>query len=170
MTKAFGKIDILVNNAGVFEMRPLDQIDNAHYEKIFGVNVKGVVTTTAAAVPHITDGGRIISISSVAAKASMPGASIYSATKAALDALTRIWAQELGKRKITVNGVAPGATITDMLQSGNDQQMIDMFISKTALGRLGEPADIAELVAFLASDDARWITGQTIICDGGIAF
>lgn len=168
VSKTFGKIDILVNNAGVFEMKTLDQVDENHYQRIFDVNVKGVITTTAAALPHLRDGGRVISISSVAAKATMPGASVYSATKAALDALTRIWAQELGKRQITVNAVAPGTTVTDMLEAGLSEDMKQMFISKTALGRLGEAKDIADVVTFLASDDSRWVTGQTIVADGGL--
>ncbi len=168
VSKTFGKIDILVNNAGVFEMRPIDQIDADHYQRIFDVNVKGVITTTVAALPHMSDGGRIINLSSVAAKSTMPGASVYSATKAAIDALTRIWAQELGKRKITVNAVAPGTTVTDMLEAGLSEDMKQMFIAKTALGRLGEASDIADVVAFLASDDSRWVTGQTIISDGGL--
>jgi 3-oxoacyl-[acyl-carrier protein] reductase len=99
----------------------------------------------------------------------MGGGSVYSATKAALDTLTRIWAQELGKRKITVNAVAPGATVTDMLEQGLPEEMKQLFIAKTALGRLGEPEDIADVVAFLASDDARWVTGHSISCDGGMA-
>jgi len=169
VSKTYGKIDILVNNAGVFEMRPIDQIDVDHYQRIFDVNVKGVITTTVAVLPHISDGGRIINLSSVASKSAMPGASVYSATKSAIDTLTRIWAQELGKRKITVNAVAPGATVTDMLTAGLNEDMKQMFISKTALGRLGETSDIADVVAFLASDDSRWVTGQTIVTDGGLA-
>jgi len=170
VNKTFGKIDILVNNAGVWEMKPLEQIDLEHYERVFDVNVKGVIATTTAALPYISDGGRIINISSVAAKSTMPGSSIYSATKAAVNALTRVWAQELGKKKITVNAVAPGATVTDMLLSGLNEELKQMFITKTALGRLGEAGDIAGLVAFLASDDARWVTGQIIDCDGGLVF
>ena len=168
VNKKFGKIDILVNNAGVFEMKPIDQIDEEHYQRVFDVNVKGVITTTVAALPHISDGGRIINISSVVTKITMPGASIYSATKAALDTLTRIWAQELGKRKITVNNVAPGTTGTDMLLQNMGEEAKEMFASKTALGRLGEPSDIADVVAFLASEDSRWVTGQSIASDGGL--
>lgn len=168
VVKAYGKIDILVNNAGVSSARPIDQVDIAHYDEIFDVNVKGVVATTIAALPHFNDGGRIINISSGVAEVTVPGFSIYSATKAALNTLTRIWAQDLGARHITVNGVAPGATATDMLESAMPQEARAHMVSKTALGRLGEPADIADVVAFVASDDARWITGQTIRADGGI--
>lgn len=168
INKAFGKIDILVNNAGIWETSPIDHINLDQFQRLFDVNVKGVVATTIAALPHMNDGGRIINISSGAAKVTMPGTSLYSATKAALDTLTRIWAQDLGKRMITVNGIAPGTTATEMLEQALSEEVKQMMITKTALGRLGEPQDIADAVAFLASSDARWITGQTIGVDGGI--
>jgi 3-oxoacyl-[acyl-carrier protein] reductase len=166
--KAFGKIDILVNNAGIFEMGPIDQVDISQYDRVFNVNVRGVIATTIAALPHINDGGRVISISSGVSRATLPGASIYSATKSALDTLTRIWAQDLGKRHITVNNVAPGTTFTDMLNNGLPPEAQQAMISKTPLGRLGEPDDIANVVAFLASKDSGWVTGQTIGADGGL--
>lgn len=168
VVKTFGRIDILVNNAGVFEMKSIEDLDLAHYDRLFNVNVKGVIATTIAALPKLSDGGRIINISSGAAKATMVGGSVYSATKAALETLTRIWAQDLGKRRITVNAVAPGTTLTDMLEAGLPEEMKQMYIGKTALGRLGEPSDIADVVTFLASEEARWVTGQTINADGGI--
>lgn len=166
--KELGSLDILVNNAGVFEAAPIDQADIDHYNRVFDVNVKGVIATTIAALKKMNDGGRIINISSGAAKISFAGASVYSATKAALDTLTRVWAQDLGSRRITVNGVAPGTTETDMLNAGLPAEMIPQMIAKTALGRLGQPDDIAAVVAFLASEDGRWVTGQTIGADGGI--
>lgn len=165
-----GKIDILVNNAAIFEGGPIDQVGLDQYQRLFDTNVKGVVATTLAALPHINDGGRIINISSGAARASLGGFSLYSATKAALEALTRVWAQDLGKRNITVNAIAPGVTVTDMMESGLDKNMQAHFVSKTALARLGQPADIADAVAFLASDDSRWVTGKTIDADGGLTF
>lgn len=167
--KTFGKLDILVNNAGVFEMLPIDQVNLEHFDRVFNVNVRGVVAATIAALPKLSDGGRIITISSVAGKTAMAGASVYSATKAAIDTLTRVWAQELGARRITVNNVAPGATSTDMLDAGLNEEMKQYMISKTALGRLGEPGDIADAVAFLASNEGGWLTGQTIYSDGGIS-
>lgn len=163
-----GKIDILVNNAGVFDYSPLDQIDLDHYHRVFDVNIAGVIATTTAALKLLQNGGRIINISSVAADAPMKGASVYSASKAALDTLTRVWAQELGERQITVNGVAPGTTATDMYNQALDDAAKQQYISKTALGRVGEPEDIAAVVAFLASPDGQWVTGQTIRADGGI--
>lgn len=165
--KEFGKIDILVNNAGVFETQTLESITLDHYQRIFDVNVKGVIASTIAAIKKISDGGRIISISSIAAKSSAPGFSVYSASKAALDTLTRVWAQELGARKITVNAVAPGATASDMYDSV-PEEIKRNFIAKTALQRIGQPDDIAAIVAFLASEDGRWITGQAIVADGGM--
>jgi 3-oxoacyl-[acyl-carrier protein] reductase len=166
--RTFGNIDILVNNAAVWDAAPIDQIDVDHYDRVFDTNVKGVIATTMAALPYIKKGGRIINISSVAAEGTMPTASVYSASKAALNTLTRIWAQELGPKQITVNGVAPGTTATDMLLQALTEDVKKEFISKTALGRLAEPIDIARVVAFLASDEASWITGQTIRADGGI--
>jgi 3-oxoacyl-[acyl-carrier protein] reductase len=166
--RTIGKIDILVNNAAVWDAAPIDQIDLDHYSRVFDTNVKGVIATTIAALPKIKNGGRIINISSVAAEGVMQTASVYSASKAALNTLTRIWAQELGAREITVNGVAPGTTATDMLLQALPEELKNEFIAKTALKRLAEPIDIANVVAFLASDDAAWITGQTIRADGGI--
>jgi 3-oxoacyl-[acyl-carrier protein] reductase len=167
IVKAYGRIDILVNNAGVAQMKSIEELTLADYDEVFDVNVKGLIATTIAALPHIPNGGRIINLSSIAATGSLPGASVYSASKAALEGLTRIWAQDLGKRQITVNAVAPGATVSDMFRSVVPEEADKEVIARTALGRLGEPKDIADLIAFLASDDARWITGQSIVCNGG---
>jgi 3-oxoacyl-[acyl-carrier protein] reductase len=170
VAEALGPIDILVNNAGVFEAAPIDQITLDHYQRVFDVNVKGVIATTIAALKYFADGGRIINISSGAGspKFAMPGMSVYSATKAALDTLSRIWAQELGPRQITVNSVAPGATASDMYDGAMPEEVKATIPGKTALRRVGQPEDIAAVVAFLASDDGRWVTGQSIGADGGI--
>lgn len=168
--KKLGKIDILVNNAAIFLGGPLEEANLDQFDQLFNTNVRGVVATTLAALPHLNEGGRIINISSGAARASLPNFSFYSSTKAALEALTRCWAQELGKRQITVNAIAPGTTQTDMLEQGLPGEIQQSFIAKTALGRLGQPTDIADAVAFLASADSRWITGKTIDCDGGLTF
>lgn len=165
--KEFGKIDILVNNAGVYETLPIEKVTEEHVDYVLGVNVKGVILTTKEALKYLADGGRIINISSTAARASQPFFSVYSSTKAALDSLTRIWAQELGHRQITVNGVAPGPTASDMFNTV-PEELKEEFINKTALKRIGEPEDIAAVVAFLASDDGRWVTGHTIAADGGV--
>ncbi|HEY9677824.1 MAG TPA: glucose 1-dehydrogenase [Drouetiella sp.] len=169
VTKTFGKIDILVNNAGVFGGGAVDKIDLKQYDEIFNVNVKGLIATTLAALPQFNDGGRIINISSGAATATMPGYSVYSASKAAVDTLGRIWAQDLGKRGITVNTVSPGTTRTDMFNAAMPAEMHDALAEKTALGRIADPSDIADVVALIASHDARWITGKVIGADGGLS-
>lgn len=168
VSKAFGKIDILINNAGVFDGGPIDAVELSQYDKIFDVNVKGLIATTIAALPQFNDGGRIINISSGAATMTMAGYSIYSASKAAVDTLTRIWAQDLGKRHITVNTVSPGTTQTDMFEAAIPAEARTAMAEKTALGRIGTPEDIADVVAWLASSEARWITGKVIGADGGI--
>jgi 3-oxoacyl-[acyl-carrier protein] reductase len=167
--KAYGRVDILVNNAGIFDLRPVEQADVAHYTKLFDVNVRGPLLATAEFVRQAgPDGGRVINISSGVVRGIFPSASVYSATKAALEALTRVHAAELGPRKITVNAVAPGTTETEMLREGMAEEMKQYMIKNTALGRLGTPEDIAAVVAFLASDDGRWITGQSIDANGGL--
>ncbi len=163
----FGKIDILVNNAGAYEGLPIEEVTEQHIDHLLGVNFKGVILITKEALKCFADGGRIINISSVAATTSRPNLSIYAASKAALDSLTRIWAQELGRRQITVNGVAPGPTTTCMFNSV-PEELKQHFIESTALKRMGKPEDIAAVVAFLASDDGRWVTGETIVASGGI--
>lgn len=165
--KQLGHIDILINNAGVYEVGPLEKITIEQYNRVFDVNVKGVIATTIAALPKLTEGGRIINVSSVAGRGAYPEFSVYSASKAALDSLTRTWAQELGKRKITVNAVAPGPVKTDMFENVTDE-MKQVMIAQTALGRIADAEEIASVVAFLASDDGRWVTGQTIYADGGL--
>jgi len=166
--EGYGRLDILVNNAGVAEFRPLDQADEAHFTRQFEVNVRGALFATQEAARRMGDsGGRIINISSGAGEAAPPGTSVYSATKAALNALTKSHAAELGPRGITVNAVAPGLTQTDMLDAVIPADVRQTLIRNTPLGRLGTPEDIADVVAFLASEDARWITGQILGVNGG---
>ncbi len=155
---AFGRIDILVNNAGVLDVATLGDATREHFEKVFAVNVFGVAAMTRAAAAHLPDGGRVINTSSIGARAAMPGLSAYIASKAAVDAL--------GPRGITVNAVAPGTTDTDMLI--RDPKFLEEAVAKTPLGRVGQPADIAGTVAFLASADAAWVTGQVIDASGGL--
>ena len=169
--KAFGKIDILVNNAGVYEFRPLEQIDEQHFRKHFDLNVLGLLLATKAAVPNINgDGGSIINLSSIASKTPPPGSSVYSATKGAVDVLTRSLAQELGAKKIRVNTLAPGVTDTEgvraLPEDGPDFR--NYAVSRTPLGRVGKVDDIADAALFLASDESRWITGEEILVGGGI--
>ena len=169
--KAFGKIDILVNNAGVYEFRPLEEVDEQHFRKHFDLNVLGLLLTTKAAVRNINgDGGAIINLSSIASKTPPPGSAVYSATKGAVDVITRTLAQELAPKKIRVNTLAPGVTDTEgvraMPQDGPEFR--NYAISRTPLGRVGTGDDIASAALFLASDDSRWITGEEILVGGGI--
>lgn len=163
-----GRLDILVNNAGYAEFLPLDRITEAHVRRHVDTNFTGVVSAIQEAARRFgSEGGRIVNITSGAAQATPPGASIYSATKAAVEALTKTYAAELGPRGITVNAVAPGLTVTDMLNAVMPHEVQQSLISQTPLRRLGAPEDIADVVAFLASDDARWVTGQIVAASGG---
>jgi 3-oxoacyl-[acyl-carrier protein] reductase len=167
--QAFGRVDVLVNNAGVFETRPAEEADPDHFQRLFDLNVRAPLLATAEFARQVgPDGGRVINISSGLARAAMPGAAVYSATKAALEALTRGHAADLAPKKVTVNAVAPGTTDTEMLREGLSDEARQHMIRSTALGRLGTPEDIADVVAFLAGDDARWVTGQFIDANGGL--
>ena len=168
-TERFGRLDVLVNNAGAYDAHRLERSDEAHYAALFDVNVRGVLLASREAAQCFGEtGGRIINISSGAARAAVPGGAVYAASKAAVEALTRCHAAELGPRGITVNAVAPGFTESDMLDVALPAEARDGMIALTALGRLGRPEDIADVVAFLTSDDARWITGETIGASGGL--
>ena len=166
----YGKIDILVNNAGVYEFLPLPQVSEAHYNRIFDINVKGLLFATQAAVNAFGDRvGTIINISSVASLGATPASSVYSATKAAVDSFTRTLAAELGPKKILVNSVLPGPVETEGTQSMAEWERVqNLFVPQTPLGRVGRPKEIANVVSFLASDDASWITGQVIPVSGGL--
>jgi 3-oxoacyl-[acyl-carrier protein] reductase len=169
-TKAhYGRLDILVNNAAIAEFLPLDALTPEHIERHFAVNVYGPIFAMQEAARLFDEaGGRIINISSSITTGPAPGASIYSATKATLENLTRSYAHELGKRGITVNAIAPGTTESDMLNAVMAQDVQQRMIANTALGRLGTPEDIAAVVAYLASEDGLWITGQVIHANGGL--
>jgi 3-oxoacyl-[acyl-carrier protein] reductase len=165
----FGRLDILVNNAGVYEFLPLEQITAAHFDRMFDLNVRGLLFATQAAVAVLDGkGGSIINISSMASQIATPNGSVYSATKGAVDVITRCLAAELGPKKILVNSVLPGPVETEGVQSMSEwDQLKDMFLPRTPLGRIGQPRDIATVVSFLASEDAGWITGQIIPTAGG---
>jgi len=160
--KAFGSVDILVNNAGVYEFKALEAIDEQHYRKLFDINVLGLLLATQEAAALFNGkGGSIINISSVVAKTPMATASVYSATKGAVDVITRTLSQELGPRKIRVNSLSPGATDTEGVRTmtNGETGFQDLAISRTPLGRMGTVDDIASAALFLASDDSGWITG-----------
>jgi 3-oxoacyl-[acyl-carrier protein] reductase len=165
----FGRLDILVNNAGLFERQPLGKIDRAHFQRLVDVNLWGVVTATQEAAQRFgPQGGRIINMASVSARQGFPTAGIYSATKGAVEAFTRVSANELGPRGVTVNALLLGTIDTDML-AGATPQLVQALVAKTPLGRIGQPADVADVVAFLASEDGRWVTGQVLGVSGGQA-
>lgn len=169
--KAYGKLDILVNNAGVFAFGPLESVTVEEFHRQMNLNVLGTLLASKAAASAFGDsGGSIVNLSSSASIAPMPGSAIYSATKAAVDALTVALAKELGPRTIRVNAVSPGPTETERaIDMGLAQSdMGRAMISQTPLGRFGKPDDMASVVAFLASDDAGWITGQTLQVSGGL--
>ncbi len=170
--KAYGKVDILVNNAGVYGFAPLDQVTVDEYRRQSDTNVLGLLLTTKAALPYFpNEGGSVINISSVASTLAPPWASVYASTKGAVDTITKALAKELGARRIRVNAVNPGMVITEGTHTagivGSDFEKEAIAI--TPLGRVGQPEDIAPPVSFLASDDARWITGETIFVSGGAA-
>jgi 3-oxoacyl-[acyl-carrier protein] reductase len=169
--KAFGKLDILVNNAGVYEFSPLEGISAEHFHKQFDLNVLGLLWTTQEAVKHFgPSGGSIVNISSVAATSAPPNASVYSGTKAAVNAITRSLAQELGPRKIRVNAVSPGMVETEGWHAAGiaDSDFRKATEAQTPLGRIGQPQDIAPAVVFLASPDSAWTTGETLYISGGM--
>ena len=169
--KAFGRLDVLVNNAGVYEFKPLEQVTADHFHRMYDVNVLGLVLATQEAVKLFGDrGGSIINISSVAATSAPPTGSLYSGTKAAVDAVTRSLAQELGSKKIRVNSLNPGMVETEGFRAAGigESDFRKQVEAQTPLGRIGQPKDIAPVAVFLASDDSAWITGETIYVAGGL--
>lgn len=163
--KAFGRLDILVNNAGIFWMKPITDVTEEDYDHIFAVNAKGQFFAMQEAAKRMADGGRIVNVSTGGTQLAFPGISAYGGTKSALEFFTKVAAKELGARKITVNTVSPGYTETDML---SDPTLRTIGIEASPLKRLGTPKDIADVVAFLVSDEGGWITGDTIQAGGGV--
>jgi 3-oxoacyl-[acyl-carrier protein] reductase len=169
--KAFGKVDILVNNAGVYAFAPLELITEDDIDRMYATNVKELLLATKAGVALIPpEGGSVINIGSVASEQTPPMSVVYGSTKGAVDVITRVLAKELGPRKIRVNAVSPGPVATEGFKSsgveGSDFEK--QMLQSTPLGRIGTPQDIALVVAFLASDDARWVTGSLIQAAGGM--
>lgn len=168
--QAFGRLDVLVNNAGVYEFSPLEQITEEHFHKLFNINVLGLILATQEAAKLIgPEGGSIVNISSIVSTLAVPGASIYSATKGAVDAATRSLAKELGPRQIRVNAINPGMVVTEGFQTAGleGSEMRKQVEAQTPLGRIGQPQDIATAAVFFASSDSGWLTGETLVISGG---
>jgi 3-oxoacyl-[acyl-carrier protein] reductase len=168
--KAFGKLDVLVNNAGIYEFASLEEINPDNFHRQFNLNVLGLIFASQEAAKHFgPEGGSIVNISSLASTLTPPNSAVYSGTKAAVDAATKVLSKELGPRKIRINAVNPGMVDTEGYRAagidGSDWRK--MVESRTPLGRIGQPEDIAPAVAFLASPDASWITGETLTIAGG---
>jgi 3-oxoacyl-[acyl-carrier protein] reductase len=168
--KAYGQLDVLVNNAGVYEFLPLEQVSEEHFHKQFNLNVLGLLLSTKEAVKYFSPaGGSVINISSVAGVYPVATGSVYSATKGAVDAVTKALSKELGPRNIRVNSLNPGMVETEGLTStgilGSDFHK--QVAASTPLGRIGQPQDIGKVAAFLASEDAGWITGEVLLASGG---
>jgi 3-oxoacyl-[acyl-carrier protein] reductase len=166
--KAMGRLDILVNNAALVVHEPMGHIEPERVRAQLSTNVDGLIATVQAAIEHLPgDGGRVINVSSLIATHALPNMTVYAAAKGAMDAVTRAWARELGPKGVTVNAVAPGPVETDLMRAVLDEGSKAAFVQRTALGRIGMPEDIADVVAFLASRDARWVTGQVLGVTGG---
>lgn len=168
--KAFGRLDTVVNNAGVYEFSPLENVTEEQFHKMFNLNVLGVILSSKEAAKYFgSEGGSIINIGSAVSSLNVPTASVYTATKAAVDSVTRVLAKELGPKKIRVNSVNPGMIETEGTHSagfmGSDFEKF--AVSQTPLGRIGQTKDVSPIVVFLASDDARWVTGELILASGG---
>jgi 3-oxoacyl-[acyl-carrier protein] reductase len=168
--KAFGRVDVLVNNAGIYEFGPLENLTEDHFHKQFNVNVLGLLLASQAAAKQFDgDGGSIINISSIVSTLAVPGGSVYSGTKGAVDAITRSLAAELAPKKIRVNAIRPGMVETEGTQAAGilESEMRKQVQAQTPLGRIGKPQDIASMAVFLATNDSAWITGETLLVSGG---
>ncbi|OWR31493.1 3-ketoacyl-ACP reductase [Saccharibacillus sp. O23] len=165
--ETFGGIDILVNNAGIMHTVPLAQVTEEEFDRQFAVNVKGTFFACQTAAEHLNPGGRIINFSTSVAGAMFPGYSVYAGTKGAVEQFTRQLAKELGPKNLTINAVAPGPVNTELFLEGKSEQQVAGIVGMNSFGRLGETEDITGAVLFLASEEARWITGQTLRVNGG---
>jgi 3-oxoacyl-[acyl-carrier protein] reductase len=168
--KAFGRLDVLVNNSGVYAFSPIEAVTEDAYRQMFDVNVLGVLLITQAAVQHLREGGSVINISSAVTSLLPPQSAIYTGTKGAVDAITGVLANELGPRKIRVNAISPGIVETEGTHAAGfiGSEFERGAVIQTPLGRTGQPDDIAAVAVFLASDDARWLTGEKITASGGL--
>lgn len=166
--KAFGGVDVLVNNAGIMTLATIAASDDAMFDRMIAVNLKGTFNTMREAVARLRRGGRIINFSSSVVGLLQPTYGIYAGTKAAVEAMTSVLAKELRGREITVNAIAPGPTATDLFLNGKSPELVERIAKLSPLERLGQPDDIAAAVAFLAGPDGAWINGQTLRANGGM--
>ncbi|MBC7977047.1 MAG: SDR family oxidoreductase [Myxococcales bacterium] len=166
--RAFAGIDVLVNNAGVMKLAPIGDCDDDLVDKHLAINLKGVINTLRQAAKRLGAGGRVINISSSVVGLYQPTYGVYAATKAGVEALTHIFAKEMGARGITVNAVAPGPVATSLFLDDKDEKTIEGITKMIPLGRLAEPADIARVVSFLAGPDGGWVSGQVLRANGGM--
>lgn len=166
--QAFGGVDVLVNNAGISALKPLADTDDALLDQLVNTNVRGTLHGLRQAARHLRMGGRIINFSSTAVASATPGLGAYIATKAAVEAMTRVVAKELKGRNITVNAIAPGLINSEMFAAGKTAAQIQQMAQAAPLGRLGEASEIASIVAFLAREEAAWVNGQIIRANGGV--
>lgn len=166
---AYGRVDVLVNNAGIMIVKPLADTTDEDFTRQFDINVRGVFNTLRAAATRLADNGTIINFSTSVNRPMSPGYGAYAATKSAVEQLTRVFAKEIGKRNINVNSVSPGPTNTELFTSGKSEELIGRLAALSAFNRIGEPSDIAPVVTFLASNEAKWISGQNIGINGAMA-
>lgn len=165
----YGRIDVLVNNAGIMITKLLKDTTDEDFALQFDINVKGTFNTMREAAIRLADNGSIINFSTSVNRIMLPGYSTYVATKAAVEQLTRVFSKEVGSRGINVNSVSPGPNNTELFTNGKPQEVIDRLASLSPFNRIGEPEDIAQIVTFLASDEAKWINAQNIGVNGGMA-
>jgi 3-oxoacyl-[acyl-carrier protein] reductase len=165
--KTFGRIDIVVNNAGIMITKPIEDITEADFDKLFAINVKGTYFSCQLAAKHMNLNGSIINLSTSVTKQMFPAYSLYAASKGAVEQITRQLAKELGKKGISINAIAPGPVNTELFTIGKTQEQIQGLANMNAFRRLGETEDVTAVVRFLASEESKWITGQTICVNGG---
>lgn len=165
---AYGGVDVLINNAGIMKVSPIAKVDDASFDEMLAINLKGTFNGLREAAKRLRQGGRIVNISSSVVGLYQPTYGVYAATKAAIEAMTHVLAKELGSRQITVNAIAPGPVATELFLSGKNQSTIDSTKQMNPLGRLGEATDVAAVVALLVGPDGGWINGQVVRANGGV--
>lgn len=164
-----GRIDVLVNSAGILQIQPLAECSDELFERTFAINTRGTFNTLREAATRLVDGGSIVNVSTTTIALNLPGYSLYTASKAAVESFTQIFAKELRGRRITVNAVAPGPVATELFLTGKSAELIEHYAKMPPLERLGQPEDISNVVSFLASPESGWVNGQILRANGGIA-